>query len=87
MLNCKNMKVVVEIPESAQVALPPEDSLARDLLEAYAIVRYRQGSLTQKQVGSVLGLDRWSTEALLEQAQAIPALSLADYELERNGSR
>ena len=45
MLNCKDMKVVVEIPESAQVALPPEDSLARDLLEAYAIVRYRQGSL------------------------------------------
>ena len=87
MLNCKDMKVVVEIPESAQVALPPEDSLARDLLEAYAIVRYRQGSLTQKPVGSVLGLDRWSTEALLEQAQAIPALSLADYELERNGSR
>ena len=81
------MKVTVEIPESAQVALPPADALARDLLEAYAIGRYRQGSLTQKQVGTVLGLDRWSTEALLQRAQAIPALNLADYELERSGSR
>jgi hypothetical protein len=86
-LGWQQMKVMVEIPESAQVALPPADALARDLLEAYAIGRYRQGSLTQKQVGTVLGLDRWSTEALLQRAQAIPALNLADYELERSGSR
>ena len=81
------MKVVVEIPESPQVALPPADTLARELLEAYAIGRYRQGSFNQKQVGTVLGLDRWSTEALLQRAQAIPALNLADYELEGSGSR
>jgi hypothetical protein len=81
------MKVMVEIPETAQVALPPAEALARDLLEAYAIARYRQGSLTQKQVGNVLELDRWSTEALLRRADALPALSLADYEIERSGSR
>jgi hypothetical protein len=61
------MKVVVEIPECALVAWPPADVLARELLEAYAIHRYRQGSLTQKQVGALPGLDRWSTEALLQR--------------------
>jgi hypothetical protein len=78
------MKVVVEIPECGQVAWPPADVLARELLEAYAVHRYRQGSLTQKQVGAVLGLDRWSTEALLRRADAITGLTLAEYELERS---
>jgi hypothetical protein len=77
------MKVVVEIPECAKVAWPPAHVLARELLEAYAVHRYRQGSLTQKQVGAMLGLDRWSTEALLQGADAIPELTLAEYELER----
>ena len=66
---------------------PTADALARDLLEAYAVGRYRQGSLTQKQVGTVLGLDRWSAEELLRRADAIPPLSLADYEFERGVSR
>jgi hypothetical protein len=52
------MKVMVEIPEAARVALPSAEVLARDLLEAYAITRYRQGTMTQKQVGNVLDLDR-----------------------------
>ncbi len=80
------MKVVVEIPESVQMALPPADSLARDLLEAYAAARYRDESLTQKQVGLLLGLDRWDTEVFLRRVGAIPPLSLADYALERSGS-
>jgi hypothetical protein len=81
------MKVVVEIPETFQLALPPADSLARDLLEAYAAERYREESLTQKQVGLLLGLDRWATEAFLRRAKAIHQLSLADYALERSGSQ
>lgn len=79
------MKVMVEIPKAAQVALPSAEVLARDLLEASAITRYRQGTMTQKQVGNVLDLDRWSTEALLRRVDALPALSLADYESERSG--
>ena len=80
------MKVVIEIPESIQMALPPADSLARDLLEAYAAARYQDESLTQRQVGLLLGLDRWATEAFLRRVEAIPQLSLADYALERGGS-
>jgi hypothetical protein len=77
------MKVVVEIPEAAQVALPPTATLSRDLLEAYAVENYRKRSLTQKQVGLLLGLDRWSTEEFLDRHQARHSLSLADYEFER----
>jgi hypothetical protein len=80
------MKVVIEIPDSVQMVPPPADSLARDLLEAYAAARYQEGSLTQKQVGLLLGLDRWATEAFLRRVGAIPQLSLADYALERGGS-
>jgi hypothetical protein len=81
------MKVVVEIPETVQMAPPPADSLARDLLEAYAAARYREESLTQKQVGLLLELDRWATEAFLRRVGAFPALSLEDYALERSGSQ
>lgn len=81
------MKVVIEIPESVQMALPPADSLARDLLEVYAAARYGEESLTQKQVGLLLGLDRWATEAFLRKVGAMSALSLADYALERSGPR
>lgn len=56
------------------------------LLEAYAAARYRDESLTQRQVGLLLGLDRWATEAFLRRAKAIHQLSLADYALERGGS-
>lgn len=80
------MKVVIEIPDSVQMVLPPADSLARDLLEAYAAARYQEGSLTQKQVGLLLRLDRWATEAFLRRVEAIHPLSLADYALERGGS-
>jgi len=81
------MKVVVEIPEAVQMALPPAESLGRDLLEAYAAARYLEESLTQKQVGLLLELDRWATEAFLRRVVAFPALSLEDYALERSGSQ
>ncbi len=77
------MKVVVEITEEAQAAMPPSAALSRDLLEAYVVEQYRRGTMTQKQVGIALALDRWSTEELLRRYDALKALTLADYELER----
>lgn len=59
------MKVVVDVPEIPSVEFPSRDVLARELLEAYVVRRYRQGTLTEQQVGEVLGLDRGSTDALL----------------------
>ena len=81
------MKVVVEIPEQAKAALPPAERLPRDLLEGYAVEQYRKGSLTQRQVGLLLDLDRWSTEDLLQRHDALRPLSLADYEIERASRR
>ena len=81
------IKVVVEIPEQARAALPPTERLSREMLEAYAVELYRKGSLTQRQVGLLLNLDRWSTENLLHRCDAIQPLSLADYEIERASRR
>jgi hypothetical protein len=78
------MKVVVEIPEAAQGALPPMATLSRDLLEAYVIDRYRKGTMTQRQVGLILGLDRGSTEEFLRQHDVLKALTLEDLEFERS---
>lgn len=78
------MKVVVEIPEAAQGALPPTATLSRDLLEAYVIDRYRKGTMTQRQVGLALELDRWTTEDLLRQHDVLKALTLEDLEFERS---
>ena len=73
------MKVVVDIPEEAQAALPPSAGLSRELLEAYVVEQYRKGTMTQRQVGIALTLDRWSSE----RYDALKGLTLADYELER----
>lgn len=77
------MKVVVDIPEEAQAALPPSAALSRELLEAYVVEQYRKGTMTQRQVGLALTLDRWSAEELLRRYDALKGLTLADYEFER----
>jgi hypothetical protein len=81
------MKVVVEIPEQAVGFLPPSERLARELLEAYLVDRYRKGIVTQRQVGIGLGLDRWSAEELLRQHDALKGLTVEDYEAERASRR
>ena len=74
------VRVVVDIPDSAKRFLPPTEQLPHDLLEAYAVERYRSGTLTQKQVGLLLGLDRWSTEDLLRRHEVLKTPSLEDLE-------
>lgn len=81
------MKVVVEIPEQVAEFLPPPERLARDLLEAYLVDRYRKGVLTQRQVGIALGLDRWAAEELLRQHDVLKSLTVEDYEAERASRR
>ena len=78
------MKVVVDISEQARAALPPTAELSRELFEAYVVEQYRKGTMTQKQVGIALSLDRWSTEELLRRYDALKPLTLADYEFERS---
>ena len=66
------MQVSFEMPD--QVARQwgeTPDAVGRHVLEDAAIEGYRTGHLTQRQVGAMLGLDYWQTEALLNQ-RAVP---------------
>ncbi len=43
------------------------DAVGRHVMEDAAIEGYRAGRLTQRQVGAMLGLDYWQTEAFLTE--------------------
>ncbi|MBN9690016.1 MAG: UPF0175 family protein [Verrucomicrobia bacterium] len=77
------MRITIELPDEIAESLGPELSLSRRLLEAYAIEGYRSEKLTRRQVGQLLGLDRWKAEEFLAEHGATRAYSLADWELDR----
>jgi len=62
------MQVTVEMPD--QVARQwgeTPDAVGRHVMEDAAIEGYRAGRLTQRQVGVMLRLDYWQTEAFLNE--------------------
>ena len=66
------MQVTVEMPD--QVARhwgETPDTVGRHVMEDAAVEGYRAGRLTQRQVGTMLGLDYWLTEAFLKD-RAVP---------------
>ncbi len=77
------MQVTVTIPEEIAGQLPDMPTMSRQLLEAYAIEGYRNERLTRHQVGTLLGLDRWQTEAFLAEHQAQQVYTLQDWEFDR----
>lgn len=60
------MQVTVEMPDQVarQWGKTP-DAIGRHVMEDAAIEGYRAGRLSQRQVGAMLGLDYWQTEAFL----------------------
>ena len=66
------MEVTIHIPDELARSLGQVGGdLSRRTLEALAIDGYRQGSLTQLQVGQLLGLSRIETENLLARHVAL----------------
>jgi predicted HTH domain antitoxin len=68
MLQCSSMDVVVSMPDpvARQWGDTPQ-AIGRHVVEDAAIERYRAGRLSHRQVGEVLGLDYWQTEAFLKE--------------------
>lgn len=60
--------ISIDLPPDLEKRLREEtpnlDSVAR---EAFLIMLYQQGRLYHKQLGELLGLDRWKTEELLHR--------------------
>lgn len=78
------MQVTVEMPDQcARQWGDTPDAVGRHLLEDAAIERYRAGRLSQRQLGDLLGLDYWQTEAFLQQRSVPLNYSAADLDSDR----
>jgi len=78
------MQIALEVPED--IAKHLENAwrdVPRGTLEAVAVEGYRDGSLTRDQVGRLLGLSFWETEAFLKERQAFLAYTEEDFEEDR----
>ena len=86
-------RIAVELPEDIAKRLESAwRDVSRGTLEAIALEGYRDGTLSREQVGRVLGLSFWETEAFLKERQAYLAYDEQDLEqdrrdLDRLGSR
>ena len=66
------MQVIVEMPDHvARQGGETPVLVGRHVMEDAAVEGYRAGRLTQRQVGVMLGLDYWQTEAFLTE-RAVP---------------
>jgi hypothetical protein len=74
-------EVTVELPDDVarQWGKTP-DAVGRHVMEGAAIEGYRGGRLTHRQVGEMLGLDYWQTEAFLQERGVPLNYSAADLE-------
>jgi len=76
------MLVTVEIPDELAAQLPKGNEMSRELLEAYAAEAYWKEKISRRQVGLILGLDRWKTEEFLTGRGANRIYTVEDYKLE-----
>lgn len=75
------MNIAIELPEDiARQLLSNWPDMPRRALEAVAIEGYRSGALSQRQVGRLLELNFWETEAFLKEKRAFLLYSESDLE-------
>lgn len=78
------MHVAIELPEDIARQLTSSwGDMPRRALEAVALEGYRSGALSRSQVGLLLGLDFWATEAFLREKQAYLPYSESDLARDR----
>lgn len=78
------MQITMELPD--QVARQwgdTPDMISRHMLEDAAVERYREGRLSHRQIGDLLGLDYWQTETFLQQRGVPLNYSPDDLEADR----
>jgi predicted HTH domain antitoxin len=84
----KFMQVTIEIPDNIAALVGRNGrSIARELLEAFAVEGYRAERLSRGQVSELLGLSFWETEEFLRQRGAWLHYDLHDLERDRAALR
>jgi predicted HTH domain antitoxin len=76
------MTVTLDLPDDIAQALGAASEVSRRALEALAVDGYRRKSLTQAQVGRLLGLARIQTEKFLARYAALYDYSMEELEAE-----
>ena len=77
-------RIAVDLPEDIAKRLESAwRDVSRGTLEAVALEGYRDGALTRDQVGRLLGLSFWDTEAFLKERQAFLVYTEEDLEQDR----
>jgi len=78
------LNVAVELPEDIVRRLESAwHDVPRRALEAVAVEGYRSGALSRAEVGRLLGLSFWETEAFLKERQAYLPYTDADLARDR----
>jgi hypothetical protein len=78
------MHIAIELPEDiARLLEASWKDMPRGALEAVALEGYRTQALTPGQVGRLLGLNFWETEAFLKERQAYLPYDESDLERDR----
>jgi len=78
------MTLTVQIPDFIAASLRLLDSgREQRVLEALALEGYRSGDLSRAQVGEMLGMGYWDTEAFLKRHGADYGLTADDLEQDR----
>ena len=72
--------ITIELPDTLQQSQEEIESLPRFILEEVALAGYRQLALSQRQVGEILGLSFWETEAFLKEHKDYLHYDMADFE-------
>jgi len=77
-------RIAVELPEDIAKRLETAwRDVSRGALEAIALEGYRDGTLSREQVGRILALSFWETEAFLKERQAYLAYDEENLEQDR----
>jgi predicted HTH domain antitoxin len=78
-------RIAVDLPDEIAKRLQAAwRNVPRGALEAVALEGYRDGTLTRDEVGHLLGLSFWETEAFLKKRQAYLAYAEEDLEQDRS---
>ncbi|MBM3802118.1 MAG: UPF0175 family protein [Acidimicrobiia bacterium] len=78
------MHVAIDLPEEiARQLTAAWGDMPRKTLEAVAVEGYRTGALTRGQIGSLLGLSFWETEAFLKERQGYLPYGQSDLDQDR----
>jgi predicted HTH domain antitoxin len=78
------VQVTIELPEAIAEAFgKTAEARQRAVLEIISIEAYREGQLSHRQAGNLLGLDYWQTEDLFLKRGVPLNYTVADLEADR----